>query len=187
MDCFFCFSIGNWFVSANWNSCFSSSFVVSFQVTNKFNESFDKYLDHTYNPHLDSMNRFNYRLLTYVRDLFNFRYTNTHIRKFRVTASVSVGHRCCSISLDLRCLWACRAWIWYERAYGMRQVCRFTNNRNNENRIAEKCGCCCSIIQFGFEFSFSQCLHFPFATIAGDAITAFIYSFRLNRCEWIKH
>lgn len=43
------------------------------QVTNPFNESFEQYLDHTYNPHLDSMNRFNYRLLTYVRDMFNFR------------------------------------------------------------------------------------------------------------------
>ncbi|XP_031631205.1 uncharacterized protein LOC116345713 isoform X2 [Contarinia nasturtii] len=42
-------------------------------VTNPFNETFEEYLDHTHNPHLDSMNRFNYRLLTYVRDMFNFR------------------------------------------------------------------------------------------------------------------
>ncbi|XP_055325553.1 uncharacterized protein LOC129579470 [Sitodiplosis mosellana] len=43
-------------------------------VTNPFNESFEQYLDHTYNPHLDSMNRFNYRLLSYVREMFNFRW-----------------------------------------------------------------------------------------------------------------
>lgn len=44
-----------------------------FQVTKPFNESFEGYLDHTYNPHLDSMHRFNYRLLTFVRDMFKFR------------------------------------------------------------------------------------------------------------------
>lgn len=42
------------------------------QVTSHIFEPFEKYLEHTYNPHLDSMNRFNFALLTYVRDLFNF-------------------------------------------------------------------------------------------------------------------
>lgn len=59
--------------SIRWDRIFSISTLLLFQATNKFNESFDRYLDHTNDPHLDSMNRFNYRLLTYVRDLFNFR------------------------------------------------------------------------------------------------------------------
>lgn len=42
------------------------------KVTSKILEPFEQYLEHTYNPHLDSMNRFNFALLSYVRDLFNF-------------------------------------------------------------------------------------------------------------------
>lgn len=42
------------------------------QVTSQIFEPFEQYLEHTYNSHLDSMHRFNFALLTYVRDLFNF-------------------------------------------------------------------------------------------------------------------
>lgn len=54
--------------------------LVLFQVTNKFDDSFENYMDHAYNPHLDSMHRFNYRMLSYVREIFNFRYWNSCFR-----------------------------------------------------------------------------------------------------------
>lgn len=57
------------------HSIFSTHCVFILQVTNKnLTDTLEHYLTAHYDTHLDSMNRFNFALLSNVRDLFNFRF-----------------------------------------------------------------------------------------------------------------